>query len=144
MTDSGTDDLSLDSLPYHYRSFARWTHLPNIHFFHYAALKQDIHAEIRRYAAAIGLSPSEALVSEIAASTSFASMRNVAGNTLAPRQKNGAGIGFVDPAKFFDSATSNKWEGRLSDSQFRAYRDRFADCASPEEIAWLETGSSVG
>lgn len=135
-TESGTDDMTLASLLYHYRSFKQWSHLPNVHFFHYADLTRDPAYAIRRYAGAMGLSPSDALIDEITAATAFTSMKNV---TQKTQGTSGAGA-FKDMAGFFHSASSNKWVGRLSDAEVEAYNTKFAEIARPSEVAWLENG----
>lgn len=139
-TDGGTDDLTLASLLHHYRSFSKWAHLPNVHFFHYADLKRDPKHEIGRYAQAMGLSPDDRLIEDITAATSFPAMKEVTRST----QKTNGQSAFKDPAGFFHSATSNKWIGRLSDGEVEAYRARFAEIAVPSEISWLENGTRAG
>jgi len=136
-TDAGTDDLTLASLLHHYRSFSAWAHLPNVHFFHYADLKRDLAYEIRRYAAAMGVSPSDRLIDEITAATSFPSMKQVTRNT----QDTAGPSAFKDVAGFFHSATSNKWVGRLSDAEVEAYHAKFSQIAQPSEVSWLENGT---
>lgn len=134
-TDTGTDDLTLSSLLHHYRSFKAWSHLPNVHFFHYADLSSDLAQQIRRYGACLGLSPSDPLVDDIVENASFSSMKET---TRALDDGSG---GFAVQHKFFDSASSNKWEGRLSDAELAAYHERINDLAAPDEIKWLENGN---
>lgn len=132
---AGTDDLSLASILYHYRSFTAWAHLPNIHFFHYADLSRDLRGQAGRYAQALGIKASDRLLDEIASSASFSAMKQTT-RALQPAVPRGA---FVEEHKFFDSATSEKWKGRLSDAELKAYRSRIAACATPSEIAYLES-----
>lgn len=137
-TDMGTDDLTLSSILQHYRSFRSFSHLPNVHFFHYADLTRDLEPQIRRYAAAMGQSPSAGLVAGIAEAASFGSMKDT---TRREAPKDGKSAFKVEHA-FFDSATSDKWKGRLSKLDLDAYHRRFAELATPEEIIWLEAGAS--
>ena len=137
--ETGTDDMTLEALVHHYRSFAKHAHLPNVHFAHYAELSADLPAQVARYARIIGNPVSPELAAEIAEAASFGSMKDI-----TRRKLDGTGEGaFSVASKFFDSATSNKWEGRLTDDQLAAYRARFSDIATPEEILWLETGRST-
>ncbi len=136
-TDAGTDDLTLASYLQHYRSFSAYAHLPNIHFFHYADLKADPAGQIRRYAAALGITCDDALVAEIVAATSFGAMKEV---TKHDQRPPGQGA-FKNESQFFHSATSNKWVGRLSDAEVAAYRDRISRVADPEAVHWLENGT---
>lgn len=133
---TGTDDLSLASLVHHYQSFLAWSHLPNVHLFHYADLRRDTAHTIKRYAAALNMVVSDTLVDEIVAASSFSSMKEVTRHTKRVLTKGG----FRDETKFFESATSNKWHGRLTDNDMQAYRARLAELATPTEIAWLEHG----
>ncbi|MEM9577031.1 MAG: sulfotransferase domain-containing protein [Pseudomonadota bacterium] len=137
--DTGTDDLTLGSLLLHYRSFARWAHLPNVHLFHYADLSRDLPACIRRYGEAIGLPPSGALVGEIAQAASFRAMK---ATTRKISSTASSGLTRLEQ-KFFDSGTSNKWVGRLSDAEISAYDKRISELTSPEERAWLEGGDTA-
>lgn len=43
-------------------------------------------------------------------------------------------------AKFFASGTSNKWEGRLTDSDFAAYSARIETLLDAEDVAWVNWG----
>ncbi|WP_227267405.1 sulfotransferase domain-containing protein [Roseobacter weihaiensis] len=133
---AGTDDLSLASLVHHYRSFRAWSQLPNVHCFHYADLRRNTPGTIKRYAAAMNMTVSDTFVDEIAQASSFSSMKEV---TRHNQRSAGKGA-FVDETKFFDSASSNKWQGRLTEQEMKDYHARFAELATPAEIAWLERG----
>jgi aryl sulfotransferase len=85
----------------------------------------------------IGVETSEELVTGIAEAASFGSMKDTARKKL-DRFDDGP---FVQASIFFDSATSNKWEGRLSGADLASYHARISELATPAEIAWLENGS---
>jgi aryl sulfotransferase len=55
---------------------------------------------------------------------------------------SGKGIWHRDDA-FFDSASSNKWKGRLSEADLTAYDKTISRELSPDERAWLEWGSRL-
>ncbi len=137
-TDMGTDDLTLASLLYHYHSFQQWAHLPNIHFFHFADLKHDPQAQIRRLAHVAGLPASEPLVNAIADASSFGSMKETTRKSVDP-----ATSVFKDAAGFFASGTSNKWHGRLSPEQLANYDKVFSRQATGPDRLWLENGSQA-
>jgi hypothetical protein len=138
-TDSGTDDLTLAAILHHYRSFARWAHLPNVHIFHYADLTRDFSGHIRRYAEAIGVSAPDALVAEISKAASFGAMKET---TRAVTCSSSQGA-FHVPHAFFDSASSDKWVGKLTEAELEAYRERCKALATLEEIRWLEIGDTA-
>ena len=45
-----------------------------------------------------------------------------------------------DDADFFDSGTSGKWQGVLSDADLAACAARMADLLDPADGHWLENG----
>lgn len=134
--DTGTDDLTLEAIFHHYRSFAAWEHMPNVHLFHYADLSKNLPGMIRRYADATGLKPAPELVSGIAKAASFGAMKEITKKSTSDGHQGA----FHTDHKFFDSATSNKWEGRLSAEQMAEYKERFEQIAGKEDIEWLENG----
>lgn len=134
---SGTDDLSLASLVYHYLSFREWAHLPNIHFFHYSDLKSDHIAELTRMAHILGFDADAALIRDIARATGFDEMKSAAAR--GPRDADST---FHNEADFFHSASSRKWEGRLNNAQLAAFEDRFTEVLPDiEDRGWLASGS---
>lgn len=133
-TDTGTDDLTLASLLHHYHSFAKWAHLPNVHIFHYADLSADLPAAIRAYAKASGVTAPDELVRDMTQAASFGAMK-----ATTKKHDDGSGAFKVQHA-FFDSATSNKWAGRLDERALGAYRARMTQLATADEITFLENG----
>lgn len=136
-TDSGTDDLTLDALLKHYNSFAEWAHLPNVHLFHYADLSANLPQSIRDYADILRMSPSQALVDDISHAASFRAMKET-----NKKHDDGSGAFKVQHA-FFESATSNRWKGRLNNGELAAYRARIASLATQDDIAFLENGRGL-
>jgi len=78
---------------------------------HYADLKRDLRGGIERIAGHIGVQHSRERLDRLAVAASFANMKaNAERFALAtdkPFWKSDAG--------FFDSGTSNKWEGTLAE-----------------------------
>lgn len=135
-TDMGTDDLTLASFCCHYKSFRDWAHLPNVHFFHYADMKRNPRKQIMRFAEILGLELADSLLDAIAQASSFGQMKQVTHQTTQPTDGP-----FADQAGFFDTGTSNKWEGRLSKDELRGYQARFSDLVDHADRQWLESGS---
>jgi len=133
-TTKGTDDLTLASIVRHFESFSRFAHLPNVFLFHYADLSADLPAAVKGYAEAIRTPWSDRLCRDIATAASFGAMKTV---TAKNPRMSGSGA-FADETKFFDSATSGKWQGRLSQAQLLAYKERLHRLLTPNEAAWLE------
>lgn len=131
------DALDLHSIVYHYKSFKDWEHLGNIHFFHYADMVADLPGTVGRMARILGMDDQCRLIDEIADGTSFAKLKKSA----AKGDKNAEKPDFYLGAKFFDSGTSNKWEGRLSSDQLAAFDARMRELLPEDQVAWLLWGA---
>lgn len=105
---------------------------------HYADMLRDLDGSIARVADHVGIMHSPHVMQRIVEAASFDSMKSHA-DRFAPS----AGQDFWhNDAAFFDSATSNKWEGKLSEADLSAYQDRMSALLSPEDRAWLEWGAA--
>ncbi|MEM7318697.1 MAG: sulfotransferase domain-containing protein, partial [Pseudomonadota bacterium] len=137
LTEQGTDDLTLASLSRHYLQARAREDGGNVHFFHYADLSRDLRGQIIRLAGILDIQLPDQIIDEIAAATTFTSMRAVIETS---DERFGDNVPFHDMAKFYDSGTSNKWKGRLSDKDMAAYASRFAELMPADDIAWFEWG----
>jgi aryl sulfotransferase len=135
-TSAGTDDLTLASIVAHYRSFKTWAHLPNIHFFHYADMTRDRLGQITRLAALLNLDHPPELLAAIADATSFSVMKSIE-ELMAVNDSV-----FQNYGKFFDSATSNKWEGKLTAEDIDRYNNRIHQLLPENQRNWLDWGTS--
>ncbi len=134
--DEGLDQPSLELITRHYQTARAISHLPNVHMFHYNTLSQDLHGQMQRVAAAIGVSHPPELFEKLVAKATFKSMKENAVRT-APGAVGGL---YKDPSAFFESGTSRKWEGKLNAIQLAAYDTRIAGLLSAEDIRYLEAG----
>ena len=128
---------SLESLVIHYQSFASWSSLPNIHVFHYSGMTRDLRRTVSTVSEALNCGHSDALLDAITSAATFSNMKSDAAK-YAPSADCGI---WKDNAEFFESGTSNKWEGVLSDTRLSMYRDRMSGLLEPRDQAWLEFGS---
>jgi aryl sulfotransferase len=135
--DGSNDALDLHSIAYHFASFKKWEHLPNVHLFHYADMKADLGGTVARFARILGMDENDPLVDQIAQDTSFASLKKKA----IEGDKTAEGDGFYLASKFFHSGTSNKWEGKLSSDQLAAFDARMKALLPDNQAAWLLWGS---
>lgn len=131
-------DFTLESLVRHYRSFAGWRHLPNIHMFHYADMTRDLRGAVARVAAILGVEDA-GLIEAVTEAARFSSMKRKA-DTYAPSADRGI---WKDNANFFESGSSNKWIGILGDESLARYEARMKDLLPPEDVAWLEHGRAA-
>ena len=135
------DAASLQMIVDHYRSALALEEegTGNLLRLHYADMCRDPEEAISRIADHIGITHPAALMARLVEAASFANMK-----ANAVRFAPGAGVGFWhDDAGFFDTASSNKWEGVLSDKDLAAYRARIAGMLPPKEQRWLEQGSGL-
>lgn len=132
-----TNNTTFEAAVHHFKSFAKWQHLPNIHLFHYADMRRDLAAQMARFAAALDIAHPPALMARLVQAATFDSMKENA-DRHAPEVDDGY---WKEKKNFFHSGTSGKWVGRLSDDQIAAYDERMAALLTPEERHWLEQGT---
>ncbi len=134
------DAMDLHSIVYHYQSFLRWRHLPNIHLLHYADLTSDPDGQIVRIAKAIGEDIDRATVEAIVHGTSFDEIKRKAKEAAA---RSGPSDFWEDPTAFFNSATSNKWVGKLDNADLAAFDARMTELVSDDgDRHWFLWGSA--
>ncbi|MGJ8628829.1 MAG: sulfotransferase domain-containing protein [Sulfitobacter sp.] len=132
------DGTSLSTIIDHYRSSLALEPCGNLLRLHYADMRRDLRGGIARIAAHVGISHPADLQSALVEAAGFESMKS-----NADRFAVAAGNGFWrKDSDFFDSATSNKWVGVLSDADLAAYDARMSDLLNPIERQWLEWGSA--
>lgn len=130
------EEASLFSIVEHYRGTLEREPRENLIRLHYADMLRDLTGAVARIAGHVGIShPPEVMAALVEAAT-FDSMKANA-NRFTPS----AGQDFWrDDAAFFDSATSNKWEAKLTEADLAAYDARISTLLDPAERAWLEWG----
>jgi aryl sulfotransferase len=118
---------------YHVESFWRERDLPNVLLVHYADLKADLEAEMRRIAAFLDIEIDEALLPELVHGAQLDSMREEAKNT-------GMEMVFEGGAeRFFFKGTNGRWRDVLTTDDLELYENA-ASKLDPELGAWLENG----
>jgi aryl sulfotransferase len=129
------------SLFYNMSTWWEWRHKPNILMCHFANLKADLPAEMRRVAAFLQIPIDEARFPEMVRKCSFEYMRGI-GETLAP-----AGGGCWDAPEggqgsqvFFHKGSNRRWEGVLSAEQVARYEAAAKAKLTAECAHWLATG----
>jgi aryl sulfotransferase len=135
-----TEDIgdSLESLVVHYRSFATWRALSNIHIFHYVDMTRDLRHTVSAVSDALKCGHSDALIDALTSAATFSKMKTNAAK-YAPSADRGI---WKDNAQFFESGTSNKWEGVLNDASVSMYQSRMRGLLDASEQAWFEFGSA--
>ncbi len=137
------DDFDRDKLAtvtQHYTQTVLSNRIPNLKALHYADMRKDGRQTVELVAEAAKITVNASVIEDVAVATSFASMKAKAAD-FAP--VGGTGYWKSD-AKFFDSASSGKWRGVLSNDQLNAYHARLEELVpDPDARAWLEFGNSA-
>jgi len=136
--DGGNDDMTLDSITYHFQSFRRWAHLSNVHLIHYADLQRDLKGQVMRIARTIGCDHPDGFLDEVVEGSRFETMKENA--RISVRENNSV---LDDPSSFFASGTSNKWERHLTPEEVARYDRRIRELLSEADVHWLEWGGPL-
>lgn len=130
------DGASLLSIVDHFSSVVEAAGHENVLCLHYADMSRDLRAAVHRIAAHIGVSHPPDVMEALTVAARFENMK-----ANAQRFAVSAREGFWHKdSDFFDSGTSWKWHGVLSDADLAAYDARMQVLLSAEERAWIETG----
>ncbi len=137
--DPGSIDFDcLATILEHYQSYTAAPRPDNLLLLHYADMLADARGAILSIANHIGVDAEPTLIDAILEASSFGRMKSQA-DRFAPFSDQGY---WRDPQAFFDSAGTQKWAGKLSESAVSIYRDQIAHMLSPSDVAWLENGDA--
>jgi aryl sulfotransferase len=142
--DGGIEGYDMDCMPlahilHHYTCALDTADRPNVNLFHYADMCADLAGTMSRVAEILGLSHPPDVMAALVAAATFDNMK-----TNASRYAPSGGKGFMkSDADFFDSGTSGKWQGVLTQTQLDAY-DRAVDAVlTAPQRDWLENGAAT-
>lgn len=136
-SDKYEDHGTLKLIVRHYLKCLEREPRDNLLRLHYADMTRDLAKAMHRVSAHIGVShPREIMDSLVEAAT----FKNMKANADRFALAQGKGV-WRDDAAFFHSATSNKWDGILTQEDLVAYDAAISEMLSPEERKWLEWGS---
>ncbi|PYG31082.1 sulfotransferase domain-containing protein [Pelagimonas varians] len=133
------DHVCLSSIVDHYKSALARDRYENCLRLHYKDMSRDLPKTFGQISDHTGLSHSSDMMAQLIKAAQFENMR-----ANADRFTPSAGQGFwKNDAHFFDSGTSNKWEGKLTKDDLAAYDAEVSKLLSPSERRWLEWGSAA-
>ena len=141
--DGGAEGFDSDLMPLahiiqHYKSASALAHRPNVSMYHYADLSRDLAGNFAKLAASLDISHSADVMHQLVQTATFDNMK-----ASADRYAPSGGKGFFkSDANFFDSGTSGKWDGQLTDAELAAYNEMMDSYLTPKERAWLEYGTA--
>ncbi len=113
-------------------------HLPNVHFVHFADLKQDMAGEIRKIAAFLEISIDEDVWPKILKHCSFDHMKANASKSVPL----GGAFWDAGASVFIHKGQNGRWRDVLSAEDSRAYEDRAAAELGPDCARWLAHGGA--
>lgn len=128
---------SLQAIVEHYRCTLSREPSESLLRLHYADMLRDLSGTFERIGNHIGISHPPEITAQLVEAATFDSMKANA-HRFAPSAGQG---NWKDDAAFFDSASSNKWEGQLSEIELSEYDNRISEFLTPEERSWIEFGS---
>jgi hypothetical protein len=109
----------------------------NVVLFHYADLKADLEAEMRRLASILCITVPEGKWPTLVAAATFDRMRDRA-EQLAP-QASIAGF-WNDTSRFFNTGSSGQWHSFFKEGDVDRYEARVEALASPDLAEWVHAG----
>ena len=139
--DGGPEGFDGDAMPLahilrHYQAARALAERPNVALFHYADMTRDLPGTFNRLAGLLGVSYDEQLLEQLIEAATFDHMKQNA-ERYAP--SGGKGF-FKSDSDFFQSGSSGKWLGQLTDQEMAAYDAMMDAHLTSTERAWLEHG----
>lgn len=136
------DDLdhgSLRTIVTHYLKCMELEVHENVLRLHYADMTRDLETQMAGIATHLDVAHSDTVIDELVDAAAFANMKANAG-------RFGLAFGkefWRNDTGFFDSASSNKWEGVLTEADLAAYDKAISKLVTPSQRQWLEWGGSA-
>ncbi|MGH1412596.1 MAG: sulfotransferase domain-containing protein [Pelagimonas sp.] len=129
--------VCLRSIVSHFKSTVQLEPRANVLRLHYKDMLRDLPHAFGQITKLIDVDHDAGVMNTLIEAARFDKMR-ANSDRFAPS----AGQGFWKNDKnFFDSATSNKWDGKLTDAELAAYDFHMSQLLHPVERRWLEWGS---
>ncbi|WP_299031111.1 sulfotransferase domain-containing protein [uncultured Sulfitobacter sp.] len=141
--DGGPEGFDGDAMPLahivrHYKAASAVADRPNVSLFHYADMTRDLAGTFARVAALLGVDHPPHVMAQLVQAATFDNMR-----ANATRFAPSGGKGFMrSDTDFFQSGSSGKWIGTLSEEDLSTYDYLMEGYLTDEERAWLEYGDA--
>ncbi|MBT0958220.1 sulfotransferase domain-containing protein [Alphaproteobacteria bacterium KMM 3653] len=134
------DGASLSSIIDHFQAALAFAQRENVLCLHYADMTRDLTGAVQRIAAHISIAHPPEVMNALVEAARFGNMKK-----NAERFAVSAREGFWrKDSDFFDSGSSQKWVGVLSDADLADYEAQIAKRLTTQEQGWLENGSQTG
>lgn len=140
--DGGAEGFDGDAMPLahivqHYKAALALADRPNVSLFHYADMTRDLAGTFAKIAGLLDLSHAPHTLDPLVQTARFDNMQ---ANAARYAPSGGKGF-FKSDTEFFQSGTSGKWEGNLTEKELADYDVMLDSLLTPGERAWLEYGS---
>jgi aryl sulfotransferase len=134
---------SLATVLHHYGSVWDRRHLPNVGVFHYADYRADLVGELVRLATLLGCDLDRDRAGQLAPHATLEAMRAHSAE-LAPAAPDGVRPPHeeLDNGPFFRTGGRGEWREIFTEAEHRRYRERAAELAGPDLLAWAHDGRS--
>jgi len=131
---------SLANILHHFGSVWDRRHLPNVVMFHYADYQLDLAGELVRLGQVLGFDLGRGRAEELARHATLGAMRARA-SELAPDSTQGV---WRSNERFFRSGGRGEWREFFTEAAARRYKDRTAQLAPADLLAWAHEGRLGG
>jgi len=131
------DGASLISIVDHYRSALTLAGRENFLCLHYADMTHNLASAFSQISEHVGISHPPSVMAKLINAVKFRSMKRSAERFAMSAREDF----WRNDADFFDSGTSRKWIGLLSDDDIAAYDARMIELLNEDERQWLEHGN---
>lgn len=131
------DNFSLANLVHHFKTYRAFEHLPNVHLMHYSDMQRDLRGEMKRCAAFLGIDVTDEALNAMAATASFANMKQKADQFVPGAGENR----WKDEGRFFNKGANGQWRADLSAEDLAIYDTRIRDMLPAHDVDWLESGN---
>jgi len=113
---------------------------PNLLMVHYADLKRDLEAEMRRVAAFLEIEVAEELWPDLVQAASFETMKDQ-GDQLMPQVM---ALFEGGSQRFFHKGQNERWKDIFREDDLALYETKLVEALSPACAVWLKEGRQVG
>lgn len=133
------EEMPLQGLVHHFRTFHEFKHLDQLVLIHYADMLRDLREIVSRLAKLLKVDHDGDVLDAIAHAASFASMKS-AYSKFVPAGGRGA---WEEESRFFNKGSQGQWKDTLSRDVLERY-DEVMRAALPEtDVAWLQYGETA-
>ena len=135
----GASELfTLSEMVHHYRSFIKFKHLPNVHFFHFSDLRRDLLGQLQRLAGVLTIEIEADLLEQLVIAASFEFMKDNASQYVPA---SGMQV-WKSETQFFNRGDAYH-RSELKQKDLEIYNKAISQLIGKNNIEWLEQGLPI-